>query len=81
MSTWIKREMPHNPDFDIEDLDGIDWLDAPTPSLFHRCKPQTKGWMGGVRYIQRCACGATRLSERGPWIGKNETRIARLRNA
>jgi hypothetical protein len=62
----------------IEDLDGVSWHDAPLPSRWHHCKPQTRGWIG-LNYTERCACGAIRLSARDPWMEKNQTRHGRAR--
>jgi hypothetical protein len=43
---------------ELEHRDGVPWWDAdPGPRLLHRCKPQTKGWVG-LRYVERCSCGA-----------------------
>jgi hypothetical protein len=55
----------------VESLGGVLWADAPLPPRWHRCTTQTRGWIG-LNWIERCACGATKLD--GRWIGKNETR-------
>jgi hypothetical protein len=72
--TWI-RTYENDGDY-IESLGDVSWGDAPLPYLWHHCKPQTRGWFG-LNYTERCACGATRLSARGAWLNKNETRRGR----
>lgn len=52
-------------------LDGVMWLDAPIPSRFHRCTPQTRGV---AMSIERCACGGLRYDGNGPWIQRNSRR-------
>ena len=61
---------------DIKHLDGIPWHEAPLPPRFHRCKPQTKGWVG-FSQVNRCACGAIKDvgTQRG-WCEKNSRRKA-----
>jgi hypothetical protein len=61
----------------IESLGGVMWNKSPLPPRWHRCRPQTRGWLTG--YAERCACGATRLSPGGPWLERNQTRKARAR--
>jgi len=73
---WV-RTYEHDGNY-VESVDGIAWADAPLPYPWHHCRPQTRGWMGRG-YVERCACGATRLSSRGPWIEKNQTRRHRKR--
>lgn len=62
----------------IESLGGVMWNKAPLPLPWHRCRTQTRGWIG-PGYVERCPCGATRLSPAGPWIERNQTRQARAR--
>ena len=57
----------------LEDLGGVPWHKAPLPRRWHRCRPQTRGMMAGG-YVERCPCGAIRLSTSGPWGRKNQTR-------
>jgi hypothetical protein len=73
---WI-RTFENGADY-IESIDGIDWHDAPLPSRWHQCREQTRGWFG-LNYVERCACGATRLRHSEPWMNKNETRQGRIR--
>lgn len=75
-TTWV-RTYENGIDYS-ESLDGVIWADAPLPRRWHRCTPQTRGWLG-ANYTERCACGATRLRASGPWIYKNETRKGRKR--
>lgn len=58
-----------------ESLDGRDWFDYAQrmdwlDRLLHfRHRPQTRGILsGGIRMIERCRCGATRLDGHGPWL-------------
>ena len=68
---WV-RTYENGPDY-IESAGGIDWCDAPLPRRFHRCRTQTRGWLR-FSYVERCACGATRLRPGKFWIGRNERR-------
>jgi hypothetical protein len=74
--TWV-RTYDNGTDY-IESLNGISWGDGALPRRWHRCRAQTRGWMN-LDYVERCNCGATRLSPSGPWIHKNETRDSRER--
>src|ERR1022692_3959607 len=60
----------------IESLDGIEWGNGDPPRRWHRCRPQTRGWIG-PDYTERCNCGAARMDPSGLWIHRNETRTAR----
>lgn len=63
----------------IESIDGIEWADAPLPYPWHKCTPQTRGWVG-LNYTERCACGGIRLDGRyGHWMEKNATLKSRQR--
>lgn len=62
----------------LEHRGGIHWNHAALPPRWHRCKPQTRGFMSG-EVIERCACGAARFGPGSPWVNKNETRNARKR--
>ena len=57
----------------IEHRDGVPWHDAPVPRKWHRCSAQSWGWVGsyGLRYVERCACGAIRLHKKHPWDERN----------
>jgi hypothetical protein len=74
MSEWV-RSYEHGTDC-LESLDGIAWPDAPLPPSRHGCKAQTRGWFG-MNYVERCACGAVRLSASHPWMERNATRRSR----
>lgn len=73
-TTWI-RSFTSGLNY-VEDLNGVDWCEAPRPRRWHRCKPQTRGCF--VRFqcevVERCACGATRFDGRGPWMERNSRR-------
>jgi len=60
----------------IESVDGIEWSKGEPPARWHRCRPQTRGWIG-LDYTERCRCGAARMAPCGPWLNRNETRTAR----
>jgi hypothetical protein len=73
---WVRT---YEKDLDyIESIGGVMWGDGPLPYPWHRCEPQTRGWMG-LNYTERCNCGAIRLSTRGPWMERNSTRQDRKR--
>jgi hypothetical protein len=73
---WI-RTYEHGPDW-IESRGGVEWGHEKVPGRLHRCKAQTRAWMG-AGYVERCNCGATRLATDDPWMERNQTRIARRR--
>jgi len=59
-------------------LDGVEWLHAPLPWRWHKCKPQTRGVIG-FETVYRCACGA--ISNNGlDWIEKNSRRAKQETN-
>jgi len=55
----------------MEHLGGTEWLDAARPPWFHRCWPQTRGWVNR-ELVERCACGSLRFDGWGPWVRRNE---------
>lgn len=57
--------------------EGVAWHDAPLPRLLHRCRAQTRGWVGFTQ-IERCACGAMRSSTFHWWSGYNTRRRFRI---
>lgn len=59
--------------FDVTHTNGTDWFEAPLPRRFHRCRPWTFGFGGGLTYVERCACGAIRLDHR-VWLERNSRR-------
>lgn len=63
-------QWPHGMGY-LEHLGGIGWSDAPVPHRWHRCRPQTRGWM--QCFVERCACGATRLDQ-SHWMQRNQRR-------
>lgn len=72
---WV-RTWENGGDY-IESVDGIMWGTGALPRPWHKCGPQTRGWLG-LDYTERCNCGATRFSN-SPWMHKNETRQGRKR--
>jgi hypothetical protein len=71
---WV-RTYEHGADY-IESIDGTDWAHVPLPPRLHWCFPQTRGRFG-LDYVERCACGAARLTPGGRWLEKNQTRKGR----
>lgn len=55
----------------VTHIQGMPWDLLPTPWRWHRCWAQSWGSIGPFRLVQRCPCGATRLDEDGPWLGRN----------
>jgi len=55
----------------ISHLGGVPWFEAPRPRRWHRCRPQSEGWIDG-EFIQRCACGGISFDRDGIWIKRNE---------
>lgn len=53
----------------ISHRNGVPWWSAPMPRRLHRCSVQTAGWQG-FHQVQRCACGAIRVTA-GPWAWMN----------
>ena len=49
---------------------GVWWHEAPIPPADHECWVQTSGWLNSMR-VERCACGGTRLNQRGDWFDRN----------
>ena len=74
--TYVTAHISPDGKLEVEHLNGVAWHDAPLPSRWHRCWPQTRAWMDYFTKVERCACGATRFDGRG-WVGKNETRKAK----
>jgi hypothetical protein len=54
----------------VENVNGVWWNHAPIPRRWHRCQPQTRGWVNGFDLIERCACGAARRNG-GRWRERN----------
>ena len=71
MDEWI-MDKPKVPGVETEHLNGIPWYNATIPHRFHRCKPQTKGWLNWLTRIQRCSCGAINMGH--GWAEKNSRR-------
>ena len=63
----------------LDHLDGTAWDDAPIPSRWHRCWPQTRMLeTGSSETWEKCPCGGVRIDGPPirPWSGRN-TRRAR----
>jgi hypothetical protein len=60
----------------LRHFDGVPWWEAPIPRRVHRCRPQTRGTIGGDS-VERCACGAIRQPGWSSWINRNERRQGR----
>lgn len=58
---------------ETEHLGGVDWMDAPLPGRWHRCRPQTRGWVNHFTRVYRCACGAISMDGRH-WDERNQRR-------
>lgn len=50
-----------------------DWLAAPIPPRWHRCRPVTTTPFRG-RVIYRCACGGVAIGKPRFWLEKNSRR-------
>jgi hypothetical protein len=62
----------------IESIGGTNWSEGAVPFPWHRCEPQTRGYLD-LSYVERCCCGAIRDRARGPWSDRNQTRRDRKR--
>jgi len=58
---------------ELEHRDGVPWWSAPLPRRWHRCRWQTRGWVGLSAGMERCACGAARYPGRA-WLFRNARR-------
>lgn len=79
MGDWVPYEtLPGSPNI-VHNLDGVWWHQAKKPRRLHVCSTQTKAWTGAgsLHYVERCACGAIRFQNYGPWINRNERRQKR----
>lgn len=63
---------------DVRHRGGVWWHEAPLPRRWHRCRPQTVGWVNLFTWVERCACGAIKV-DNGVWHNKNQTRKAQKR--
>jgi hypothetical protein len=66
--TWV-RTFDQGAEW-VEVLDGLDWIEAPLPRRWHRCRPQLRASISGG-LVERCACGAARVLGDGPWLERN----------
>jgi hypothetical protein len=66
-----------NSSVEIRHHNDIPWYDAPIPRRWHKCKPQTWGWIE-FTYVERCACGAINMptiADPHPyWLDRNSRR-------
>lgn len=67
---WFTAPVVSDRSTEIFHLDGVAWHEAPVPSRFHHCWPQTRGYVDYLTLIERCACGAIRGSRFG-WSERN----------
>lgn len=64
-------------------------MDVPLPWWWHVCRPHCTGNLfesGGVTIVQRCACGACRMTDMftglsSGWTRRNERRISERKRA
>jgi hypothetical protein len=63
---WVQVGHTRDP---IYAWEGVWWDQAPKPRRWHRCRPQTWGWIGLSQFF-RCACGAGSFDGR-TWTEKN----------
>jgi hypothetical protein len=56
----------------LETTDGVDWLHAPLPRRWHRCRAWARGRFSGDM-VYRCACGAISFDQRY-WMERNSRR-------
>ncbi len=57
----------------VQHKDGIWWYDAPMPPEQHDCEPWSSGESGSF-FVERCACGATKLDHDWAWLDINSRR-------
>lgn len=69
---WVREYTGTDGSF-MDNLGGVAWHDAPLPRRWHFCERQTRGWFG-LSYVERCACGATRLGRDRTWMERNSRR-------
>jgi hypothetical protein len=73
---WAGKWLGTGQPVEVRHRNNLPWYDAPLPRRWHRCRPQTDGWLNLTR-VQRCACGAIRDVYRGRWscwVWKNTRR-------
>jgi len=70
---WVLEYRSEDGTVELENLDGVPWEIAPLPRRFHRCAPQTRGWISMFTRIKRCACGGINYGGIG-WFEKNSRR-------
>lgn len=75
---WV-REYDRNGEW-LENLNGIHYADAKRPFRWHRCRPQTRGFLSR-EIVERCACGGYAFDGIGPWIKRNSRMSARKARA
>ena len=70
----------------VQNLGGVDWLEAQAPPVQHSCTPQSRGILRDGAEVERCACGAIWLDGK-TWTERNskskavapEHKVGRLR--
>lgn len=73
-SRWVTSTELSAGSIRIENLDGVEWRDAPRPRRRHQCTAQSRGYTGPRDYFERCACGGIRLGRDDPWMERNSRR-------
>ena len=71
---YVERETVGDGATRIWDLDGVSHLEADTPSYFHFCWAQTRGFVNYFTFVERCPCGAIKLDHERKWRDRNSDR-------
>lgn len=53
----------------VEHRGSVWWHDTAVPRRWHRCRAQSRGWVG-LNYYERCACGGLNINRWG-WVERN----------
>jgi hypothetical protein len=77
---YVQDELAKASGLKVWHIDGIPWHDAPLPPRFHWCWAQTRcEEFVGLGTVERCPCGAIRISGTRMWDERNRTRRDRRR--
>lgn len=77
VSQWVEGYRSEDGKVETHHLDGVEWWNAPVPRRWHRCAPQTRGWINYFSLVERCACGAIRLDGRTHWMDRNNRGVTK----
>jgi hypothetical protein len=58
----------------MEHHEGVPWHQAPPPGWRHAHRAQTRAWIA-LEFVERCPCGATRISPFRTWTPEREPRV------